>query len=431
MTDASSTTAWSTPAHIAARLVDPHSYAEARGLHSDFAWLRANLPVSRAEVSGFEPFWVVTKHADIAEISRQNTLFHNGDRAAVLTDRASEAFVRQLTGMPHLVRNLVTMDAPEHPKYRALTQQWFTNQSVRKLEERIRALARAQVQKMIARTQCDFVRDVAVTYPLQVIMEILGVPHEDEPRMLMLTQQLFGSQDPELNRTRQVVLDLSQAMQQLQAVVEDFSGYFRKLTAARRAQPRDDVATVIANAQIDGRPISDFEAMGYYIIIAAAGHDTTSSSTSGAMWALCEQPGELEKLRANPALIPGLVEEAVRWTVPVQHFMRTAMQDYELRGCRIAAGDWLMLCYLSGNRDEEVFEEPFTFRSDRNPNRHISFGTGAHACLGQHLARLEMRILFEELIPRLKTVELTGEPRRSASTFVSGPKTLPIRFTLQ
>ena len=418
----------STPAHIAARLVDPHSYAEAHGLHSDFTWLRANLPVSRAEVSGFEPFWVVTKHADVAEISRQNALFHNGDRPTVLTDRASEAFVRKLTGMPHLVRALVQMDAPDHPKYRALTQLWFTHQSLKKLEGRIRDIAKAQVAQMLEKVgECDFVRDVALYYPLHVIMEILGAPREEEPRILLLTQQLFGSQDPELNRTRQVV-DFEQAVQQLQGVVADFSEYFRRLTEARRADPREDVATVLANAQIDGRPISDFEAMSYYIIIAAAGHDTTSSSTSGAMWALCEQPGELVKLRANPALIPGLVEEAVRWTVPVQHFMRTSMQDYTLRGAEIAAGDWLMLCYLSATRDEEIFEAPFEFRSDRSPNRHIAYGLGAHACLGQHLARMEMRILFEELIPHLKSVELIGEPRRSASTFVGGPKTLPIRF---
>jgi cytochrome P450 len=331
--------------------------------------------------------------------------------------------------MPHLVRSLVQMDAPDHPKYRSLTQQWFTNQSVRKLEQRIRTIAREQVAGMMARGgECDFVRDVAVMYPLHVIMEILGVPREDEQRMLMLTQQLFGSQDPELNRSRQVVLDMAEMVRQLQAVVAEFSEYFRKLTESRRTQPRDDVATVIANAQIDGRPISDFEAMGYYIIIAAAGHDTTSSSTSGAMWALCEQPGELDKLRDNPSLIPGLVEEAFRWTVPVQHFMRTATEDYTLRGLPIAKGDWLMLCYLSGNRDEEVFDAPFTFRSDRSPNKHISFGTGAHACLGQHLARLEMRILFEELIPKLRAAQLTGEPRRSASTFVGGPKSLPMRF---
>ena len=421
----------STPPHIAANIVDPLAYAESRGLHNDFTWLRAHMPLSKAQVNGFDPFWVVTRHADIAEISRQNALFHNGDRPTVLTDKSSEAFVRKLTGMPHLVRSLVQMDAPDHPKYRALTQQWFTHASVKKLEERIRRIARTQIDKMLASGgECDFVRDVAALYPLQVIMEILGVPPQDEPRMLMLTQQLFGSQDPELNRTRQVMLDMEQAVRQLQSVVADFSQYFGKLTLARRAEPRDDVASVIANAQIDGKPLSEFEAMSYYIIIAAAGHDTTSSSTSGAMWALCEQPEEIDKLRRNPELIPGLVEEAVRWTVPVQHFMRTAMQDYELRGVKIAAGDWLMLCYLSGNRDDAVFEAPFAFRSDRNPNRHISYGTGAHACLGQHLARLEMRVLFEELIPKLKSARLTGEPRRSASTFVGGPKTLPLKYEL-
>jgi cytochrome P450 len=420
-----------TPAPIASRLVDPQAYAEALQLQEDFRWLRSNLPVSLATVSSFDPFWVITKHADISEISRQNAIFHNGERPPTLVDRIAQATVRKLTGRQHLVRSLVQMDAPDHPKYRALTQAWFTHANLKKLEQRIRTIARSHVERMLASGgQCDFVSDVAADYPLRVIMEILGVPPEDEARMLVLTQQLFGSQDPELNRSRQASMDMEQLARQLQAVVADFSDYFRKLTLARRAEPRDDVATVIANGQIDGRPIDDFEAMSYYIIIATAGHDTTSSSTCGAMWALCEQPGELAKLRANPELIPGLVEEAVRWTVPVQHFMRTAMQDYPLRDAVIRAGDWLMLCYLSGNRDEEVFEEPFKFRSDRNPNKHISYGTGAHACLGQHLARMEMRILFEELIPRLASVELTGTPRRSASNFVSGPKTLPIRFAL-
>lgn len=420
-----------TPVPVANRLVDPQAYAESLQLQEDFRWLRSNLPVSRAEVANFDPFWVITKHADISEISRQNALFHNGERPTVLSDQISMATVRKITGMPHLVRSLVQMDAPDHPKYRALTQSWFTNANLKKLEQRIRAIARSQIERMlVSGGQCDFVHDVATTYPLRVIMEILGVPPEDEARMLVLTQQLFGSQDPELNRSRRLELDMQQVVLQMQAVVADFSEYFGKLTLARRAEPRDDVATVIANGRIDGQPISEFEAMSYYIIIAAAGHDTTSSSTSGAMWALCEQPGELAKLRDDPALIPGLVEEAVRWTVPVQHFMRVAMQDYQLRGTQINAGDWLMLCYLSGNRDEDVFEQPFLFRSDRSPNKHISYGTGAHACLGQHLARMEMRILFEELIPRLASVELAGTPRRSASTFVGGPKNLPIRFTL-
>lgn len=323
------------------------------------------------------------------------------------------------------------MDAPDHPKYRALTQNWFLAHNVKRLEERIRGIARDHVERMLAMGgECDFVRDVALMYPLRVIMEILGVPREDEPRMLRLTQELFGSQDAELNRSRTAVIDPIQMVEMLKATVADFSDYFRKITEDRRLHPRDDVATVIAQGQIDGRPINDFEAMGYYIIVASAGHDTTSSSTSGAMWALCEHPDQWARVKNDPSLINGLVEEAIRWTTPVQHFMRSAAADYTLRGRRIAKGDWLMLCYLSGNRDEETFADPDVFRVDRQPNKQIAFGYGVHSCLGQHLARLEMRILFEELLPKLKSIELAGAPRRACSVFVGGPKTLPIRFTL-
>jgi len=424
------------PAAIAKQLTDPAAYGESVALHDQLKWLRANQPLGRAEVPGFDPFWVVTKHADILEVSRQQAVFRNGDRPTVLIDQASEQFVRRMTGSPHLIKSIVQMDAPEHPKYRSITQSWFLPSSVKRLEERIRVIARAQVDKMIALGSqsdghCDFVRDVAHTYPLHVIMEILGVPPEDERRLLMLTQELFGSQDPDLNRGRQKMADPAEITKQLAAVVADFSEYFRKVTVDRRANPRDDIATVIAQSQVDGRPISDIEAMGYYILIAAAGHDTTSSSTSGAMWALCSDPAEFSRVKVNPTLIQGLVEEAVRWTTPTQHFMRSAGADYSLRGQTIAKDDWLMLSYLSGNRDEEVFDEPFKFRIDRSPNRHLAFGNGVHSCLGQHLARLEMRVLFEELLPKLETVELTGEPKRSCSTFVSGPKTLPMRFTLR
>jgi cytochrome P450 len=262
-------------------------------------------------------------------------------------------------------------------------------------------------------------------------MEILGVPTEDEPRMLKLTQELFGSQDQELARDFGATFDPATHVKQLFEVFADFQAYFTRLTEARRQTPREDVASVIANAEIDGKPISHFEAMSYYVIIATAGHDTTSSSTSGAIWALCENPGEFRKVKEDRGLIPKLVEEAVRWTTPVQHFMRTATTDVALRARHIAKGDWLMLCYPSGNRDEEAFEAPERFRVDRDASRHVAFGYGAHVCLGQHLARLEMRVFFEELFARLQSIELAGEPRRSASTFVGGPKTLPVRFALR
>ena len=421
-------TAEQIPNDIAVTLVDPKSYAQ-DAIFESYKWLRANNPLGRAKVDGYDPFWVVTKHADIMEVSRQNALFHNGDVATTLTNQAADAKVRQMTGgSPHLVRSLVQMDAPDHIKYRALTQSWFLPHNIKSLEDRIRRIARGAVEKMLASGgQCDFVSDVALGYPLHVIMEILGVPREDEPRMLMLTQELFGATDPELGRAPEDN-DPQKLTEALQAVLMDFYSYFAKISASRREHPTDDLATVIANAKINGEPISEFEALSYYVIVAAAGHDTTSSSTAGAMWALACDPEQFAKLKADPSLIPGLVDEAIRWTTPVKHFMRSATADTELHGRKIAKGDWLMLCYASGNRDEDVFSDPDKFRVDRLGNKHIAFGYGAHLCLGQHLAKMEMRILFEEMLPRLKSVALNGEPKNSEAVFVNGPKKLPIKF---
>jgi cytochrome P450 len=415
------------PADIAATLVNPAAYADHR-LHESYRWLRANNPLGVARTEKFDPFWVVTKHAHIQAISRQNDLFHNADRATVLTARAGIERIRKITGGPNLVRSLVQMDAPDHPKYRALTQGWFMPANLGKFEARVRHIARSTVARMLEKGgHCDFVADVALGYPLHVIMEILGVPEQDEPRMLKLTQELFGSQDPDTARIREA-LSPEQFSDMMQSVVNDFGAYFRKITEQRRSSPRDDLATVIANARIGGEYMPDHDATSYYMIVATAGHDTTSSSTAGAIWALAENPEQFAKVKANPELIPGLVDEAVRWMTPVKHFMRSATADTELGGRGIAKGDWLMLCYASGNRDEEVFEDPFSFRCDRKPNRHVAFGYGAHLCLGQYLAKLEMRILFEELLPRLKSIALDGEVKMTQATFVNGPKKLPVRF---
>ena len=418
------------PQEIASTLVDPTAFAGPR-IHDAYAWLRANNPLGVAEPEGFDPFWVVTRHADILEISRQNDLFHNGDLATTIVDRAADERVRKLTGgSPHLVRSLVQMDPPDHPKYRALTQAWFMPQNIRKLETRIREIARGAVERMVATGgECEFVHTVALGYPLHVVMEILGVPETDEPRMLMLTQELFGAADPELGRAASETLP-DEGLGPIQQVVADFYQYFAKISADRRAHPTEDLATVIANSRIDGEPISEFEAMGYYTIVATAGHDTTSSTTAGALWALCDNPDQFDWVRQDLSRVPGLIEEAIRWTTPVKTFMRSATADAEVGGQAIAKGDWLMLCYASGNRDEAVFEEPNRFRADRTPNRQLAFGYGAHLCLGQHLARMEMRILYEELLPRIKSIRLAGEPKMSQAVFVNGPKTLPVRFEL-
>ncbi|MEY3260099.1 MAG: hypothetical protein RIT46_928, partial [Pseudomonadota bacterium] len=376
------------------------------------------------------PFWVVTRHADILEVERQNDLFHNGDRSAVVTTIAADKKVREMMGgSPHLVRSLVQMDNPDHMAYRRVTQGSFLPQNLRVLEARIRQIAKGFVDGMLAKgDQCDFARDVAFLYPLHVIMEVIGVPETDEPRMLKLTQELFGSADPELNRSGSAVGDTNTGVDTIQSVVMDFMTYFMAITEDRRANPRQDLASVIANGQVNGQPMGHLEAMSYYIIAATAGHDTTSSTTAGAMWALAENPDQWAKVKANPALINGLVEESIRWVTPVKHFMRTATDDAELAGQKIAKGDWMFLSYPSGNRDEAVFEDPFSFKVDRTPNKHVAFGYGAHVCLGQHLARMEMRILWEELFARIDSVEMDGQPRRMAANFVCGPKAVPIRF---
>jgi cytochrome P450 len=414
------------PTEYAAVLVDPVAYADHR-LHDTYRWLRHHLPLGLASLENYDPFWVVTRHADILEVSRQNELFRSGVRATTLTTKKADEFVHRVTGTPHLVRSLVQMDSPDHMKYRALTQAWFMPGNIKRLEDNIRSIARQTVAKMRAKgPDLDFVADVALHYPLHVIMEILGVPEEDEPRMLRLTQELFGPTDPDVARA---LLDMppEQFMAIQGEVVGDFEAYFKTISLSRIAQPKNDLATVIANAVIDGQPISDREANGYYMIVATAGHDTTSSSAAGAIHAMAADPQEFSKVKANPALIPSLIEEAIRWVTPVKTFMRSAAQDTSLGGRAIAKGDWLMLCYASGNRDESVFDAPDQFRADRTPNKQLAFGYGAHLCLGQHLARMELRILFEEMLPHIAGLELAGEPKLSQAVFVNGLKSLPIR----
>ncbi|WP_339831743.1 cytochrome P450 [uncultured Parvibaculum sp.] len=421
------------PQDIAQTIVDPKAYADGKRVDDAFAFLRREMPLAQAQPENFDPFWVVTKHADILEVERQNELFHNGDRATTLTPIDVDKKVREMMGgSPHLVRSLVQMDNPDHMNYRRLTQSWFMPQNLKRLEERIREIARGFIDRMADMNgQCDFARDVAFLYPLHVIMEVLGVPEADEPRMLKLTQELFGSADPDLNRSGAEIRDADAALAQIGATVGEFIEYFNAMTEDRRSSPRDDIASVIANGTVADKPLGHLEAMSYYIIVATAGHDTTSNTTSSGLWALAENPDQFARLKSDPGLISSYLEESIRWATPVKHFMRTATADAELRGQKIARGDWLMLSYPSGNRDEDVYSDPFTFKVDRSPNKHVAFGYGAHVCLGQHLARMEMRILWEELLPRLESVELAGAPKLMEASFVCGPKSVPIRYRMQ
>jgi hypothetical protein len=413
------------PAEAAEQIASPRAWADIEAMHRLLSELRAHHPLSLAEPEGFEPFWVVTKHADILEVSRQNDQFLSGARSPVLAPRAAMAAMAAAASAEPVHRSIVGMDAPDHPKYRVMTQSWFLPGNVKKREERIRAMARASVERLLATGgACDFVTDIALHYPLHVIMDILGVPEADEPMMLRLTQEVFGANDKDYARGE----EKGSVSLGSDATFREMNAYFAEILDQRRGRPSDDLASVLAFAKLGDAPAPQLEILSYFVTVATAGHDTTSSSTAEAMQALARDPSLLPRLKADPGLIGGLVDEAIRWTTPVRHFMRTAVEPYALRGREIRAGDWLMLCYPSGNRDEEVFEAPQEFRIDRNPNRHLAFGYGAHLCLGQHLAKLEMRILFEELLPRLASIELAGEPRHSEAVFVGGLKTLPIRF---
>jgi cytochrome P450 len=293
---------------------------------------------------------------------------------------------------------------------------------MRALKVRVDQLAKTYVDKMMAAgPECDFAQEVAVNYPLYVIMSLLGLSEADFTRMLKLTQELFGGDDAEFKRGNGIE-------DQLPALLDMF-GYFNAVTASRREHPTEDLASAIANARIDGQPLSDIDTVSYYLIVATAGHDTTSATISGGLHALIENPDQHVRLRGNLDLMPLATEEMIRWVTPVKEFMRTAGEDTTVRGIPIAAGESVLLSYASANRDEDVFDDPFRFDVGRDPNKHLAFGYGVHFCLGAALARMEVNSFFTELLPRLKSIELAGDPQFVATTFVGGIKHLPVRYS--
>jgi cytochrome P450 len=421
------------------RLVNPLNYADESVLDA-YAELRATDPVHWTEPTGFRPFWSITRHADITAIAKQNDKFINRLRT-YLSPIEGEEWTRAMTGDSHLFRTLVDLDDPQHMKLRRLTHNWFQPGNLRKIEADIAAIARTHVDRMAALGgECDFVNEVALWYPLRVIMKLLGVPEKDEPMMLQMTQEIFGPQDPDVvARSQRITTGTAglmggktgDAQVDLLATVQMFFTYFREVTADRRANPRDDLASVIANGMIDGEPIDELSATSYYAITATAGHDTTSSSAAGGLLQLIRNPDQLALLKADISLVPQFIEETIRWVTPVKHFMRTATEDYRIGDKTIKAGDGLCLFYWSGNRDEGVFDQPDRFIIDRASNPQTAFGNGVHLCLGLHLARMELRALYNELLPRLDSIELAGVPKNSIANFVSGLKTLPIRYSMR
>ncbi|MCG5218679.1 cytochrome P450 [Streptosporangium soli] len=395
-------------------LIDPTAYADDARLHEACTVLRRESPVHWVEGGNYRPFWAVTRHADVLEIERQHQLFLNAPRPLLAAISTEEQMIA--TGVR--LRTLVHIDDPDHQVFRAIGADWFKPAAMRRMQARIDVLAKRYVDRMMDFSgECDFAADIAAHYPLYVILSLLGLPESDFPRMLTLTQELFGGADPHRRRGDTAEAQLS--------VLVDFLAYFQDLTASRRAHPTDDLASAIANAGLN-----DLDTASYYVIIATAGHDTTSSTIAGGLHALMEHPDQLARLRENPSLMPAAVDEMIRWVTPVKEFMRTATTDYELRGVTVRQGDSLLLCYPSANRDEDVFDDPFRFDVGRTPNRHLAFGFGAHYCLGAAMARMEVRALFTELLSRLTSVEAAGDPQWVATTFVGGLKHLPIRYEM-
>lgn len=408
-------------------LYDAKTWARPGDVHAIFARLRAEDPVHFCRHDSYPDLWHVTRHADIFEIERRTDAFLNKPRL-IINSSQREAGLRALTGGGlSLIQSLVTMDPPEHPKMRLLTQAWFMPKNLASLQSTIEESATEGLRRLIdASGPIDFAREVATEFPLRVIMSVLGVPASDYRLMLRLTQELFGPEDPDARR-KDVAADDPVAA--LRRTFAEFAAYFRALSEARRASPKDDVASVIANAKIDGQPISDEAALGYYIIIATAGHDTTSYSLSEAVYHLAQSPNLFARLRKAPdELAPRIAEEAIRFASPVRHFIRTAATDVDVRGKRIRAGESLILWYPSGSRDEEVFPNPDRFDPDRDLSvRHAAFGHAAHMCLGMHLARQEITTFLKLLASNVLAIEAAGDAAYSQANFVSGIKRLPVR----
>ena len=397
-------------------LMTPEHYEQHGYPHPEWTWLRRHDPVFWYERPNVDPFWAITKHADIIEIGKQPDIFLNAPRLAVFTN--------DLPPPPEgAARHLLNMDPPDHARYRRVTSSWFTPRAIRGMDGKVARVTREVLDDAAQKTSGDFVRDVSARITIAVIAEMLGVPRKDWELLFRWTNEIIAPQDPEFQHGNTPYETLDRARMEL------FT-YFNDLSNERRAHPTDDIVSIVANGEVNGTALPPIELLSYYFLLVVAGNETTRNAMTGGMLAFLENPAEWQLLRRDAALLEGAVEEMVRWTTPVIQFSRTATRDYALRGKTIRTGQSVCLFYGSGNRDEEVFDEPFAFRISRQPNPHIGFGMGEHVCLGAHLARLELHHAFAQLRERLEWCELTGSPERVRSSFVGGIKRVPMRWRI-
>lgn len=404
-------------------IVSSQLYTDPDALHERYAALRKNSPVSWVEHPTYRPFWALVRHQDITEISKQNDLFINAPRLTLIPKQVEEYLASTGRGRDGSVRSIIDMDEPDHRKYRNVTQSWFLGSGVARFEDRVQAIAKRFVDRMAELgTQCDFARDIAVWYPLHVIMSILGLPEEDAPFILRSTQAMLAASDPELQQNQQ---------EYGTAEFEQLFAYLGTIVEKRRREPTNDLGSEIANGLVDGAAMGMLETLSYLMLTSTAGHETTSSSVAGGLLALIENPAADKATRQDPAIWATGADEIVRWVTPIRHFMRTATKDYAIGDKLIKAGESVAMFYLSANRDESIFDNPFVFDPARTPNRHLSFGTGAHFCLGRILALTEIRTLMREIQSRVGEIALTGKPQWAQSNFVGSIKHLPIAYKMR
>jgi cholest-4-en-3-one 26-monooxygenase len=314
---------------------------------------------------------------------------------------------------------MLTMDPPDHTRYRKLVNKGFTPRMIGQLEPRIRGICERIVDDVVSRGGCDFVVDVAAEITLQAIAELIGVPQEDRHKIFDWSNRMIGSEDPEYSVSEEAAFE---------ARVEMFM-YAAKLAEERRREPQDDIMTTLLHAEVEGHSLSEMDFNLFFLLLSVAGNETTRNAMAHGMHQLLEHPEQYATIVDDPAVMETATEEIVRWASPVMYFRRNATSDIELTGQQIEAGDKLSIWYASANRDEEVFDDPFRFDILRSPNDHVGFGGGGpHFCLGSSLARMEIRVLFEELVRKAPRVEPAGKLDRLRSNFIAGIKHLPVTF---
>jgi cholest-4-en-3-one 26-monooxygenase len=395
-------------------LVDAERYGRRGYPHDVWTRLRAEAPIARFEVGDIAPFWAITKHADIQQIAKDPVRFSSAQGTTLRKANAPPLPPMDI---------LVLVDPPRHAPLRRVANPNFTPRGVRARRDDIDPIAVEILDSALQGSELDFVERVAAPFPLAVIATVLGAPRSDVDDLFRWTNEIIGKDDPEYRQPGE------SPGQTIKRARRELHGYLSGLIEARRAEPQDDLITLLLAADLGGEPLDDSQLLAYAELLVEAGNETTRNAISGGLLALAEHPREWKKLRANREILPDAVEEILRWVSPISHFTRVATEDVEINGVTIPAGEQVALYFASANRDEDVFEDPFEFRVDRRPNQHLAFGFGEHFCMGAHLARVEIELVYKHLLDRVESFEVAGDVARMSSITNGSIKRLPIRVS--